>query len=107
MRHFTMITILPVVCLFATKSMANGVHLNDTTAKIAHVVDGNTNEWKADKFEVDKETGIAYSIDHDANNLYMALRVKDQAIQMKLMSQGMSLYIDKKKRKGQQDLEHR
>ncbi len=96
MRHFTMITILPVVCLFATKSMANGLHLNDTTAKITHVVDGNTSEWKADKFEVDKETGIAYSIDHDANNIYLAMKVSDQRTQMKLMMQGMNLYIDKK-----------
>ena len=99
MRHFTMITILPVVCLFATKSMANGLHMNDTTAKIAHVVDGNTSEWKADKFEVDKETGIAYSIDHDANNIYLAMRVSDQRTQTKMMMQGMNLYIDKKGKK--------
>jgi uncharacterized membrane protein YgcG len=70
--------------------------MNDTTAKIMHVVDGNTSEWKAEKFEVDKETGIAYAIDHDANNIYLAMKVSDQRTQMKLMMQGMNLYIDKK-----------
>ena len=96
MRQLRMITILPVVCLFATKSMANGLNMNDSAAKINHVVDGNISEWKADKFEVDKETNIAYAVDHDANNIYLAMKVSDQRTQMKLMMQGMNLYIDKK-----------
>ena len=96
MKLLRMITILAVVCLFATKSMANGLNINDSAAKINHVVDGNISEWKADKFEVDKETNIAYAVDHDANNIYLAMKVSDQRTQMKLMMQGMNLYIDKK-----------
>ena len=92
-------TILPVVCLFATNSMAAEKITNDTTSKISHVLDGNSSEWKADKFEVDKETGIAFSVDHDADYIYLVVKVKDQAMQMKLMSQGMNLYIDKKGKK--------
>ncbi len=99
MKQFRFITILPVVCLFAISSLANGMEKNDTTAKINHVVDGNTNEWKTDKFELDKETGIAFSVDHDANNLYLAVSVQNQRTQIKLMSQGMNLYIDKKGKK--------
>ena len=99
MRHFRLIIILPVVCLFATKSMATGIVSNDTTAKINHTVDGNTSEWKTDKFEVDKESLITYAVDHNANYLYLAVRVYDQGTQMKLMRQGMNLYIDKKGRK--------
>ncbi len=72
---------------------------NDTTSKISHVLDGNSSEWKADKFEMDKETGITFSVDHDANNIYLVVKVKDQALQMKLMTQGMNLYIDRKGKK--------
>lgn len=96
MRHLGLIAILPVICLCATKSIANRVTMHDTTTKINHVVDGNISEWKADQFEVDKETHVAYAIDHDSNNLYLAVKTADQRTQMKMMMQGMYLYIDKK-----------
>ena len=78
--------------------MANLTGVKDTS-KINYTIDGNINEWKTDKFETDKETQVLYAIDHDANNLYVAMKITDPRTQMKMMIQGMNMYIDKKGKK--------
>ncbi|MDE3253884.1 MAG: hypothetical protein KGO92_13840, partial [Bacteroidota bacterium] len=60
------------------------------------VVDGNLNEWTAAHFETDKESQIQYALDHDAVNLYLAMKVPNFRMQMKMIMQGMKLFIDKK-----------
>ncbi len=88
---------MPVACFLVTKTMAHPF-VSDSV-KINHTTDGNINEWKADKFEMDKETQILYSVDHDANNLYVALKVLDPKTQMRMVMQGMSMYLDKNGKK--------
>ena len=63
---------------------------------IIHKHDGIVDEWPADKFTDDKETGIQYALDNDAENLYMALIVSSQPEQFKIMSMGMRMFIDMK-----------
>lgn len=99
MKTLLLITALLIAGIFTEKSIANPVTVNDTSAKINHVPDGNINEWRIEKFETDKDTHILYCIDHDTNNLYLAMKINDQRMQIKLMTQGMNLYIDKKGRK--------
>jgi len=79
--------------------MANPVTLNDSTTRITHVIDGLITEWNITKFETDKETEILFSVDNDATNLYLAMKIPNQQTQMKLMTLGMSLYLDKKGKK--------
>lgn len=98
MRKILVRATLPLVCLLTMKNMAVAFTGNDS-AKIIHVLDGNTNEWKADKFETDKETMVMYAIDHDAQKLYIAMKIPDQRLQVKMMMQGMSMYLDKKGKK--------
>lgn len=69
------------------------------SARINHILDGNISEWNPARFETDKETNIQYAIDHDANNLYLAVKVTDPQLQMKMMTLGMDLYMDTKGRK--------
>lgn len=66
---------------------------------IHHQLDGSMNEWPNEKFETNKETNISYAIDNDAENLFVAMRVPDFGAQMKMMRQGMNLYIDLKGKK--------
>lgn len=68
---------------------------NDTTA-IKHQIDGNITEWQSDKLEMDKETGISYAIDEDADNLFIAVKIPDMRTQMRVINQGMSILFDKK-----------
>ncbi len=88
---------MPVACFLVTKTMAHPFVID--SVKINHTTDGNINEWRADKFEMDKETQILYSVDHDANNLYVALKVLDPKMQMRMVMQGMSMYLDKNGKK--------
>lgn len=87
--------ILPMLCLL-TSLQAKRV---SDSARINHVLDGNIHEWNPGRFETDKETNTQYAVDHDANNLYLAIKVTDQQLQMKMMSLGMDLYMDNKGRK--------
>jgi hypothetical protein len=98
MRKLLVQAALPLVCLLSMKNMALALPGNDT-AKIAHVLDGNTNEWPTDKFDMDRETLALYAIDHDAKNLYVAVKITQQPMQVKLMMQGMNMYLDKKGKK--------
>jgi hypothetical protein len=68
---------------------------------ITHILDGKINEWPAQKFETDIPTEIKYALDNDARNLYIAMTIPDFQIQMKMMRQGMQLYIDLKGKKKQ------
>ena len=95
MRKLLITAILPLACLLATQTMATPNRVTDS-ARITHIIDGNISEWKIEKFETDKETEVMYSIDHDATNLYLAMKVPNQGMQMKMMMNGMSLFLDKK-----------
>jgi len=71
---------------------------NDTTI-ISHVLDGNTTEWPEEKFKLANEIKILYATDNDSQNLFIALKISDKAMQSKIIQQGMSLYIDSKGKK--------
>jgi hypothetical protein len=81
-------------CLIATCVMA-GKNATDT-ARISHVIDGTISEWNQDKFETDKDTEIQYAVDEDGTNLYLAMKVPNMRTQMKMMMQGMKLFVDTK-----------
>jgi len=70
---------------------------NDTT--LSHLLDGKINEWPAQRFETDPATEIKYAVDNDSQNLYLAMTIPNFPTQMKIMRQGMELYIDLKGKK--------
>jgi len=71
-----------------------------------HIIDGKVTEWSPASFETDMLTEIKYAKDNDAQNLYLALIIPSTRIQMKIMRQGMELYIDiKDKKKAKQGIE--
>ena len=70
----------------------------DTTV-ILHKEDGHTNEWPVTKFETDLGTDIKYAIDNDGTNLYMAMNISNEGIQMKILRMGMDMYVDLKGKK--------
>ncbi len=95
-NHF--IVSLVLLCT-QTANLNAKTAFKDSTVKITYTIDGSSNEWLAEKFETDKETFLQYAIDHDKENLYFAIRIPDQATQMKMMTLGMKLFIDKKGKK--------
>jgi len=95
MRKLAGKAILVLVCLYTKQTMAAIVVVTDTT-KIVHTIDGNISEWKVDSFETDKDSQMQFAVDHDANYLFVAVKISDQRTQMKMMTQGMNMYIDRK-----------
>ncbi|MDB5210974.1 MAG: hypothetical protein JWQ30_1801 [Sediminibacterium sp.] len=98
MRKLLLLAFMPMACMLAKKTFAHSYKLIDSV-KVVHVTDGNIDEWKIEKFETDPETKIQHCIDHDGENLYVAMKISDQLLQAKIMTQGMSLLIDKKGKK--------
>ena len=90
---------LAFLCAFVTKSIAADALAPKDSTRITHTLDGMISEWKTDKFESDKETQVLYAVDHDAENIYLALKVPNQRTQMKMMMTGMNVYLDKKGKK--------
>src|ERR1041385_7670807 len=70
----------------------------DTTI-ITHNLDGVISEWPASAFETDKDAGVSYAVDNDATNLYVVMNIPNVRTQIKLMRQGMSLFLDTKGKK--------
>lgn len=66
---------------------------------IKHATDGSTSEWPANKFEQEKGTNTKYGVDNDSKNLYIAMIIPDVRTQIKIMAQGMTLYVDVKGKK--------
>ncbi len=87
--------VLCIACFVTTTKITAASTLNDSV-KIIHVIDGSLAEWQKDRFETDKETEILFAVDHDENNLHLALKIPNVRTQMKMMRMGMSLFIDKK-----------
>ncbi len=84
--------------LASTKSMANPYHVTDSV-KMVHVIDGNISEWNPSKFEMDPRSKTFFSADNDGQNLYVVLKISDPRMQIKMMTGGMSMFIDKKGKK--------
>jgi len=99
MRKLFLLAILLLTCLLTINANAANRYVIDSITKITHVIDGNMNEWIVDKFETDLQTKVLYAIEHDDLNLYAAMKISDMGIQMKMMRQGMKMFIDKKGKK--------
>jgi len=96
-----LVLLLTLLIVFASAKEASAKRLNKTllytdTAKLPHVIDGNIAEWAAIPFTVDKETEISVAVDNDNTQLYIALKVPNQRMQIRLMKLGMNLFIDLK-----------
>ena len=66
---------------------------------IHHTQDGLVSEWPDSSFQSDKGTNIRYAADNDGQNLYVAMKIPDFRMQMKMMRMGMNFYIDLKGKK--------
>lgn len=98
MRKLINGTVVPLAILLGANVSAQTTAAQDS-ARIVHVLDGMLDEWKAGRFETDRDTHIAYAVDNDKDYLYVALKIDDPRMQMKIMMQGMDMYIDKNGKK--------
>ncbi|MCB0775250.1 MAG: hypothetical protein KDB99_02880 [Chitinophagaceae bacterium] len=99
MKFFIFIPLLTIL-LQNNQSKTNITgSITPDTSSVRHVQDGLVSEWPDPMFQTDKETNIQYAADNDEQDLYIAMKIPDFAVQMKTMRMGMSLFIDMKGKK--------
>ncbi|MCX6251634.1 MAG: hypothetical protein NTX61_12890 [Bacteroidetes bacterium] len=65
------------------------------------IIDGKAFEWEDSLFFKDQDRGIFYAIVNDSNNLYICLKVPDEAVQMRMLREGMDMWFDQNGKKNQ------
>jgi hypothetical protein len=58
------------------------------------VADGNPQEWKIPLRFYDSKSKLSYAVTNDLDNLYICIRITDDASQVKVMRAGMQIWID-------------
>jgi len=101
MKTFLLLFIIGLLLLsFRNRTFFNNYQsFSSTDTAIHHVLDGKANEWPVQKFETDVRSEIKYAVDNDPQNLYLALIIPNSRTQMRIMRQGMELYLDTKGKK--------
>src|ERR1044071_1017368 len=99
MRSFLLAVFALFILSFGSKHTIKNSSAKKDTAAITHTLDGLVDEWPADKFTLDEPTHIKYAVDNDAQNLYVAMVVPEFGTQIKMMRNGMELYLDVKGKK--------
>jgi hypothetical protein len=56
--------------------------------------DENFTKSIAGKLKYDEESGFMYAVSNDKENLYIDIRVSDKTVQRKILSMGMTVWID-------------
>jgi uncharacterized membrane protein YgcG len=57
-------------------------------------VDGRADDWKNDSLQLSPRGTVEYGMANDEKNIYIVLRIPDQAEQAKLLRGGMQVWID-------------
>ena len=101
MKYFLFVTCCLFLFSFSKPVSPNfSGHKNySDTGHIVHNLDGLTTEWPAGRFRLNDDSTVEYAADNDDKNLYVAMTIPDFGEQMKIMRNGMKLFIDVKGKK--------
>ena len=58
-------------------------------------VDGYNNDWPSPYPNYDEKAMIGYNVTNDKDNLYITMETGDLATQLKILTQGLTVWIDK------------
>jgi len=67
------------------------------------VIDGSDSDWKKPLPYVESSEKLAYAITHDADNLYVLLSTKDPVEQEKIISGGITVWVNSQAEKNNDD----
>ncbi len=65
-------------------------------------IDGNNKDWPSPYPEYDDKAQLGYAVSNDKNNLYITVETGDPATQLKIMRNGLTVWIDKTGEKNEQ-----
>src|SRR6267154_5604685 len=58
-------------------------------------IDGNNKDWPSPYPEYDQKAMLGYAVSNDKNNLYITVETGDPATQLKILREGLTVWIDK------------
>ena len=59
------------------------------------IIDGNNKDWPSPYPEYDDKAMIGYAVSNDKDNLYITVETGDPATQLKILREGLTVWIDK------------
>lgn len=66
------------------------------------VIDGDSHDWPSPYPSYDAKALVGYATSNDKDNLYITVETGDEATQMKILKQGLTVWIDTTGRKNEQ-----
>ena len=89
------------ICLFMAMTSCNSSK-HATAKKLPGIwqlepiaVDGSNRDWPSPYPEYDDKAMLGYSVSNDKDNLYVTVETGDPATQLKILREGLTLWIDK------------
>jgi len=102
MRLFTLILAFPVMISYGfTRNSDHGDKGKKypSSYKEGITVNGNSQEWENSLFSYNKPALVNYAIVNDSNAIYICIRIADEAVQMKVVRNGIELRFNSKGKK--------
>jgi len=95
---FTVIILITISALFSCSSSKHTVKKLPPCAwqVIPINVDGSNRDWPSPYPEYDDKAMLGYAVSNDKENLYITVETGDPATQLKILRQGLTVWIDKK-----------
>jgi hypothetical protein len=59
-------------------------------------IDGNNKDWPSPYPEYDEKAMLGYAVSNDKDNLYITVETGDPATQLKILTEGLTVWIDRK-----------
>lgn len=94
-------TILTVIATLLLTSCGSMHHAGKTAEQMPGtwqvqpiVIDGDCKDWPSPYPNYDAKSMVAYATSNDEQNLYITMETGDEMTQLKILKQGMSVYID-------------
>jgi hypothetical protein len=94
MNKNTFRLVLALVSVVLFSSFAHQDYDSVTWQKNKVIIDGKIPEWPNPLRFFDSESKINYALSNDSNNLYICIKVTDEATQVKIMRSGIEFMID-------------
>jgi hypothetical protein len=87
--------VLSAICSCNSAKKSKSKRLPGVWQAAPVVVDGKNNEWPSPYPEYDDKAMIGYAVSNDKNNLYITVETGDPATQLKILREGLTVWIDR------------
>jgi len=99
MRLYQLSTLLSIPVLLLASCTS---HKHAHTSRLPGVwqeqpitIDGSNKDWPSPYPEYDEKAQLGYAVSNDRENLYISVETGDQATQLKILKNGLTVWIDK------------